>query len=101
MSAPGLVARCPAKINLALRVLRRREDGYHELDTIFQAIDLWDTLEVRPARDLSMKCDDPDLPTEQLQQYYAELKEIHTMLAARDAERRMRVSSSFAKNKRH
>jgi hypothetical protein len=44
---------------------------------------------------------DPDLPTEQLQQYYAELKEIHTMLAARDAERRMRMPTSLAKNRRH
>ena len=32
---------------------------------------------------------DPQLPTEQLKHYYAELKEIHSMLAARDAERRL------------
>lgn len=34
----------PAKINLFLRVVRRRSDGYHELETLFQAIDLWDEL---------------------------------------------------------
>ncbi|MBM4327215.1 MAG: 4-(cytidine 5'-diphospho)-2-C-methyl-D-erythritol kinase [Deltaproteobacteria bacterium] len=39
--------RAPAKINLFLRVLKRREDGYHELETLFQAIDLWDELVVR------------------------------------------------------
>jgi 4-diphosphocytidyl-2-C-methyl-D-erythritol kinase len=60
----GLVARCPAKVNLALRVLDRRSDGYHELDTLFQAIDLWDSLEIRAAEGLGMTCDDPRLPTD-------------------------------------
>ncbi|UCH27930.1 MAG: DNA primase [Trueperaceae bacterium] len=59
------------------------------------------TLLLERMQEVSSFLTDPDLPTEQLQQYYAELKEIHTMLAARDAERRMRVSSSLAKNKRH
>ena len=40
----ALSVRCPAKINLGLRVLRRREDGFHEIVTLFQAIDLWDDL---------------------------------------------------------
>ena len=48
MKAP-LRARCPAKVNLALRVLGRRSVGYHELVTVFQAIDRWDDLELRPA----------------------------------------------------
>jgi 4-diphosphocytidyl-2-C-methyl-D-erythritol kinase len=39
----------PAKLNLALHVGPRRSDGYHELDTLFQAIDLADELEVRAA----------------------------------------------------
>lgn len=34
----------PAKINLFLRVLGRRPNGYHELETLFQAIDLYDEL---------------------------------------------------------
>jgi 4-diphosphocytidyl-2-C-methyl-D-erythritol kinase len=37
----------PAKINLYLRVLGRRPDGYHELDTLFQAIDIKDELILR------------------------------------------------------
>ena len=44
----AVIARCPAKVNLVLRVVGRRSDGYHELDTVFQAVDLWDTLEIRP-----------------------------------------------------
>jgi 4-diphosphocytidyl-2-C-methyl-D-erythritol kinase len=59
-----LIARCPAKINLGLRVLGRRADGYHELDTVFQAIDLWDTIVLRPALDLTLTCDDPRVPSD-------------------------------------
>mgnify|MGYP001821260313 CR=1 FL=1 len=36
----------PAKVNLHLEVLKRRHDGYHEIETILQAIDLQDCLEV-------------------------------------------------------
>jgi len=35
----------PAKINLFLDVIRKREDGYHDLGTVFQTIDAGDTLE--------------------------------------------------------
>jgi 4-diphosphocytidyl-2-C-methyl-D-erythritol kinase len=34
----------PAKINLFLRVLAARPDGYHDIETLFQAIDLYDEL---------------------------------------------------------
>jgi 4-diphosphocytidyl-2-C-methyl-D-erythritol kinase len=37
----------PAKVNLRLRVLGKRPDGYHEIDTLFQAIDLADDVLVR------------------------------------------------------
>lgn len=43
----GVRVRAPAKVNLTLRVLERRPDGYHELETVFQAIDLCDEVEVR------------------------------------------------------
>lgn len=36
----------PAKVNLHLEVLHRREDGYHEIETILQAVTLFDRLEV-------------------------------------------------------
>jgi len=36
------------KINLGLRLLRKREDGYHDLETIFYPIPVYDVLEVLP-----------------------------------------------------
>lgn len=40
----SLVLESPAKVNLRLEILKKREDGYHELKTIFQKISLHDTL---------------------------------------------------------
>ena len=37
----------PAKLNLALRVVGRRPDGFHELETVFCAIDVRDELIAR------------------------------------------------------
>ncbi|HLA20112.1 MAG TPA: 4-(cytidine 5'-diphospho)-2-C-methyl-D-erythritol kinase [Pseudolabrys sp.] len=47
MSAP-LVEQAPAKINLTLRVLGRRKDGYHELESLVVFADLADTLTLEP-----------------------------------------------------
>lgn len=49
-AAPSVVVSSPAKINLHLDILRRRDDGFHDLATIFQAIDLEDELRVGFAR---------------------------------------------------
>lgn len=43
----SLRVRTPAKINLYLRVVGTRPDGYHDLETLFQAIDLYDELIIR------------------------------------------------------
>ena len=44
-----------AKINLALHVRRRREDGYHELETLFAFVDAGDQLSVAPAERDSLR----------------------------------------------
>ncbi len=60
----GLVLRTSAKVNLALEVLGKRDDGYHEIATVLQAVDLFDRLTVDPAETLSLQCDDAQLPTD-------------------------------------
>lgn len=54
--APDLGLDAPAKINLFLEVLGKREDGYHEIETVMQAVGLADRLELwqRPAGEFSI-----------------------------------------------
>ena len=41
-----------AKINLGLEVLRKREDGFHDIDSVFLPIPLYDVLELIPDKQL-------------------------------------------------
>lgn len=62
----SLTIAAPAKINLWLRILRRRDDGFHELDTRLLALDLADELTLRWAgageAGHLLTCSDPALP---------------------------------------
>jgi len=58
------VLRTSAKVNLALEVLGKRDDGYHEIATVMQAVDLCDRLTVETADTLSLFVSDPALPTD-------------------------------------
>lgn len=61
----GLRLRSFAKVNLGLEVLGLREDGFHELRTLFQTIDLHDDLVLRPAADeVRIRCDHPLVPAD-------------------------------------
>lgn len=50
---------CPAKLNLFLYINGRRPDGYHELQTLFQFLDVGDELQIRPRRDGQIILDTP------------------------------------------
>lgn len=50
----GITETAYGKINFTLPVLRRRSDGYHELDTIMHSISLADTIEIAPADRISL-----------------------------------------------
>ena len=60
-----MLVRAYAKLNLCLEVLGRRPDGYHEIRTVMQAIDLADDLEITPSSSLRLRCDDPEIEGEE------------------------------------
>ena len=55
----------PAKVNLSLRVLRRRDDGFHDIETLMAPISIFDTLEIerQAGGGLQFTCSDAALPT--------------------------------------
>ena len=55
-----------AKINLGLHIVGRRNDGYHNIETIFHRIDLFDELTFERSAALSLRCDDPTIPTDEM-----------------------------------
>ena len=59
-----MVLRTSAKVNLVLEVLGKRPDGYHELSTVLQAVDLFDRLTVETAVALTLETSEPALPTD-------------------------------------
>jgi 4-diphosphocytidyl-2-C-methyl-D-erythritol kinase len=56
VTATRIQIRSFAKINLALAVLGKRPDGYHNIQTVFQSISLYDTLELRISNRLDLEC---------------------------------------------
>jgi len=53
----------PAKINLSLKILGRRNDGFHEIETLISPISLADKIDIEPqSRWIDFSCDDPTLP---------------------------------------
>ncbi|MBQ1187302.1 MAG: 4-(cytidine 5'-diphospho)-2-C-methyl-D-erythritol kinase [Clostridia bacterium] len=60
-----LTAKAYAKINLFLDITGKREDGYHELDSIFQAVSLYDTVSLSLCeKDITVVCDNSELSGE-------------------------------------
>jgi 4-diphosphocytidyl-2-C-methyl-D-erythritol kinase len=53
-SFTSLVENAPAKVNLTLRVLGRRADGYHELESLVAFADIGDTLSLTPGEELAL-----------------------------------------------
>ena len=66
LKSPYLSLPCPAKINLFLEIRGKRADGFHELGTLFQALETgdtlaaepWDTLEIAGAEGVTAKPED-------------------------------------------
>ena len=69
VKASHVRVQAPAKINLILRVLDRRSDGYHDVWSLMQTVALYDDLRiaVHPAESpaIDVQCDDAALPVDQ------------------------------------
>ena len=80
---PTLLGQAPAKINLGLKIVGRRPDGYHELRTVLQTISLADRLAVsyvrRRSTQVTLRCNDQALENEDNLAYRAATE----MLAAK------------------
>jgi len=61
-----LTVHAPAKINLALKILRKRADGYHDIKSILHKVSLYDTLSLKlsPLQGITVTADDPSIPTD-------------------------------------
>lgn len=53
---------CHGKMNWMLRVLGRRDDGFHEMETLFQSVSLHDLLTIRESSAFSFHCSDASIP---------------------------------------
>ena len=64
--------KAPAKINLFLRVLEKRPDGYHNIESLMQTISLYDELTMEKSDDIELECGGMDaIPDEQNLAYKA------------------------------
>jgi len=81
-----IVTRAHAKVNLDLRVLGTRPDGFHELRTVFQTIELHDTLtiEARPGP-FALDCETPGVPLDASNLVWKAAARLWTALGRPDA----------------
>ncbi|MDQ6654263.1 MAG: hypothetical protein M3Y80_00420, partial [Verrucomicrobiota bacterium] len=63
-STESIQLRAPAKINLSFRILRRRDNGFHEIETLMAPISLFDVITITRApgdSGIQFACDDATL----------------------------------------
>lgn len=67
MTTHSVTIRAPAKINLFLHILGQKPNGYHELQTLFQFVSLYDHLDIRlqPQAEISFSSNVTTIPSEQ------------------------------------
>ena len=89
----------PAKVNLFLRIVGQRSDGYHLLDSLMAPVSLYDAVEIQAERreqsesSITLTCDKPDLPTDQLNLAYRA-----AVLICRETETTATITIDLQKN---
>ncbi len=59
-----VIENAPAKINLGLKVLDKRKDGFHNILSIFQTVDLFDELTITSSRNPGLVCSNSEVPVD-------------------------------------
>jgi 4-diphosphocytidyl-2-C-methyl-D-erythritol kinase len=63
MTSTDISFKTPAKVNLGLHILGKREDNFHEIETLFQMVNWCDEIRIESlVRELELVCDQPDIP---------------------------------------
>ena len=60
-----MILQAPAKINLTLDVVGKRENGYHDVRMIMETVSLYDTITVYKKKNIELKCNLPYVPTDE------------------------------------
>lgn len=76
-----------AKINWTLRVVGKRDDGFHEIFTIFQTVSLCDTIEFAAGDDIELTINGADLPVDEDNLIVKAAKRLREIIACRDGAR--------------
>lgn len=74
----SIIVQCPAKINMTLKVVGKREDGFHNIESIMQTIDLFDYLHIAMIESdrtkVTLKGESPDIPYDKTNLIYKAAK---------------------------
>lgn len=77
MSFNSIKVLAPAKINLSLDIVRKRDDGYHDVSMVMQAVSLYDTVTVEEneSGEITISCNNPEIPCDERNIVYKAAKE--------------------------
>ena len=59
-----IISKSNAKINLGLKIINKRTDNFHNIESIFIEIDLFDTLSFTPSNQFKLSCNQKNIPTD-------------------------------------
>ncbi|MDD3833603.1 MAG: 4-(cytidine 5'-diphospho)-2-C-methyl-D-erythritol kinase [Oscillospiraceae bacterium] len=67
-----ITACCPAKINLSLKIIGKRDDGYHLIHTVMQAVSIYETVEIerREYSGIQLRITGADIPADESNTVY-------------------------------
>lgn len=68
----SVTLKAPAKINLGLSIIKKLKNGYHEIESIFSQVSLFDRIHLKeiPEDEIRVFCDDKNVPTDKFNTVY-------------------------------